>query len=47
MFPEKEDMRYKEMFDLGKFEHRVKLAKLLLDKAVDFTTRKVVLELAD
>jgi len=40
-------MRYKEMFDLEKFEHRVKLAKLLLDKAVNFTTRKIVLEFVD
>jgi len=40
-------MRYKEIFDLGKFEHRVKLAKLLLDEAVNFTTKKVVLEFVD
>jgi hypothetical protein len=40
-------MRYKEIFDLGKFEHRVKLAKLLLDKGVNFTTEKVVLEFVD
>ena len=40
-------MRYKEIFDLGKFEHRVKLAKLLLDKAVNFSTEKVVLEFVD
>lgn len=40
-------MRYKKVFDLKNFEHRVKLAKLLLDKAVNFTTKKVVLEFAD
>jgi hypothetical protein len=40
-------MKHKEMFDLGKFEDRVKLAKLLLDKAVNFTTKEVVLEFVD
>ncbi|MDH7607065.1 MAG: hypothetical protein QHH12_04770 [Candidatus Bathyarchaeota archaeon] len=40
-------MRYREVFDLEKFEHRVKLAKLLLDKTVSFTTKSVVLEFAD
>jgi hypothetical protein len=41
------DVRYKEMFDLGKLEHRVKLARLLLDEAINFTTKKVVLEFVD
>lgn len=40
-------MRHKEIFRLGRFEDRVKLAKLLLDRAVDFTTEKIVLEFVD
>jgi len=40
-------MRYREVFDLKNFDHRVKLAKLLLNKAVSFTTEKIVLEFAD
>jgi len=41
------DVRQKGIFDLEKFEHRVKLAKLLLDEAVNFTTKKVILEFVD
>jgi hypothetical protein len=47
LITERKGMRHKEIFRLGRFEDRVKLAKLLLDRAVDFTTEKIVLEFVD
>ena len=40
-------MRYKETFDLSQFEDRIKLAKLLLDKSIEFKTKSIELEFAD
>jgi len=40
-------MRYKETFDLRKFEHRINLAKILLDKSVDFATKTITVEFVD
>ncbi len=40
-------MRHKEKFNLKVWEERIKLAKFLLDKAVDFLTEEVVLEFVD
>jgi hypothetical protein len=40
-------MKYREMFDLTKNEDRIRLAKLLLDKAVEFKTKIIELEFVD
>ncbi len=40
-------MRQKEKFDLSRFEDRTKLAKLLLDKAIEFKTKHIELEFVD
>ena len=40
-------MRYREVFDLKKNDDRIRLAKLLLDKAIEFKTHKVELEFVD
>ncbi|MEM3759570.1 MAG: hypothetical protein QXZ02_00495 [Candidatus Bathyarchaeia archaeon] len=40
-------MRHKEKFNLRIFEDRVRLAKLLLDRAVSFLEEEVVFEFVD
>jgi hypothetical protein len=40
-------MRYRETFNLTRINDRIKLAKLLLDKAIEFKTEKIELEYVD